>query len=120
MNPDDNTENWQKGTFVPKKKVYYYRNNHGKIVSLDEDIAFEQHNQHPKYYGNSDDLFKSGWNYLEAMAAHLEKNCANPTLPRDNRKVGNGQKAQAPNQVSETDVLAYILKNKDQIKELLK
>lgn len=112
-------DNASEKKFTPKKRAYFYRNHHGKVVVLDEEVAAEQHNQHPKYYGSSDDLMKSGWDYNEALVAHLEKNVSTPTPPVDKRKISNYSKPQ-PGQVNEGDVLAYILKNKEQIKELLK
>ena len=71
------------------RPTYYYRNNHGKVVSLSEDVALEQHRIHPKYYGSSDDLQRTGFDISEAMAKHLEENVQNPQSPPDKRKVTN-------------------------------
>lgn len=73
----------------PRKKVYYYRNSHGKVISLDEDIAFEQHLLHPEFLGSSADLIKTGFNFNEMIAKHLKENIVNPTPPVDKRKITN-------------------------------
>ena len=78
---------------VKKKRppTYYYRNQHGKVISLTEEIALEQHKQHPEYLGSSEDLDKTGFNMLEAIASHLKKNVSNPKPPPDKRRVGNAK-----------------------------
>jgi len=73
----------------PIRKVYYYRNNHGKVISLDEDVALEQHNLHPEFFGSSEDLSRTGFNINELIAEHLKKHVKNPELPPDKRRVTN-------------------------------
>jgi len=73
----------------PRKKVYYYRNHHGKVIALNEDVAFEQHHLHPEYLGSSEDLIRTGYDPLEAIAKHLKENVSNPAPPPDKRKVTN-------------------------------
>lgn len=71
------------------KPVYYYRNNHGKVVVLSEDIALEQHRAHPEFLGSSEDLKRTGFNINEAIAKHLKEKVQNPQLPPDKRKFKN-------------------------------
>jgi len=94
--------------FGVKKKsppTYYYRNHHGKVISLTEEIALEQHKQHPEYFGSSDDLCRTGFDMLEMIASHLKKNVSNPKPPPDKRRVGNYN----PRTKSDTEV--QFLKN---------
>ena len=51
----------------PKKRTFYYRNKHGKVIALQESVAAEQHNKHQKYLGNSDDLEQAGYNHMELL-----------------------------------------------------
>src|SRR3990172_9274008 len=76
----------QRAKWKPTPKTYYYRNVHGKVIAVNENVDFEQYNIHKKYYGNSDDLRRAGYNELEAIADYLEKNITNPTYPIDTRK----------------------------------
>jgi hypothetical protein len=98
--------------FKKKQPVYYYRNSHGKVVSLSEDIAFEQHRLHPQYFGSSKDLEIYGYNPLEAIASFLKENVTVPSMPPDNRHVGFQDKKK-DNSVEVQDL-------KSQIEELKK
>ena len=81
MNNEEIKKDWK-----PALKTYYFRNLPGKVVALNEAVAFEQYSLHPKFYGSSDDLRVSGYNELEAIVKHLEEKVASPTPPIDKRK----------------------------------
>lgn len=97
--------------FKSKKPVYYYRNQHGKVISLSEDIAFEQHRFHKEYFGSSKDLERCGYNPLEAIASFLKENVIVPQLPPDNRHIGFKEKKNNGGEVEDL---------KQQIEELKK
>jgi len=99
-----------------KQKNYYYVNPHGKTISLTEEIALEQHNQHQKYLGSSDDLARTGFSTMEAIRKHLEENVSNPAPPPDRRKVGNFN-PDMPKSNAETEALK---KELEELKQLIK
>lgn len=72
----------------PKSRTFYYRNRHGKVVALQEEVAAEQHNKHQKYLGNSDDLKKIGYNRREQLGKYLEENedIIDKEPPQDQRR----------------------------------
>jgi len=105
----------------PRKKSYYYINNHGKLVVLNEDIALEQHNLHKEYLGSSDDLIRTGFNIEKLIIEHFRKYVKNPEMPPDRRRVTNyeNKKVAQPQKIDEKEILNFILQNKDKIKSLL-
>lgn len=110
---------------TPAKRSFYYRNNHGKVVVLSEEIAFEQHSQHPEFLGCSEDLKTAGYDQLEAIGKFFKENVPNPTPPRDMRRLEfrEGEykvKGDSPQQPSQEQMLEWVKNNKETFKQLLK
>lgn len=115
---------------TPAKRTFYYRNNHGKVVCLSEEIAFEQHNKHKEFLGCSEDLKRTGYDQLEAIAKHFKENVSNPTSPRDLRKmrfqggewsvVGSQEQTAQQTQPSPNQFMEWAKNNKEVLKQLLK
>lgn len=71
------------------RRTFYYRNHHGRVVTVDEEHAVEQHNLHPAYLGNSDDLERLRFSIDEATGRFLEANVRESEQPRDLRKISH-------------------------------
>lgn len=104
-----------RGKKVPT--TYYYRNGHGKVISLTEEIAFEQHRLHPKFYGSSKDLNALGFSMSEAIAKFLEENVSNPSPPPDRRKMAQNYN---PNQMGNNQEVAELKKQLAEQSKILK
>jgi hypothetical protein len=72
---------------LPDKTTFYYKNKHGRLIALSEEIAAEQHKLHT-YIGNSEDLKALDFSAEKAIEEALTKNADKIArrFPKDERK----------------------------------